>query len=172
MTGHRHAAAVAAAIIVLFCAASAGAQPVPAPPPPPGPPVAVVPGGPAGEAGQIQGCLCEQQEIGALRTVMDQKKQALDGIRGELSALDAQLVSERPRVDVNDPNSVERYKALLARHDAAYQRSIGPVVGDAVAAVNRYNQRVAHYNENCGHQLFDAAVMASVRATLTCTAPR
>ena len=159
MIGHRRAAAVASAIVMLFCAASAGAQPAPAPPPP-------------GEAGQIQGCLCEQQEIGGLRTVMDQKKQSLDAIRRELSDLDAQLVSERPRVDVNDPNSVERYKALLARHDAAYQRSIGPVVGDAVDAVNRYNQRVAHYNENCGHQLFDAAVMAQVRATLTCTAPR
>jgi hypothetical protein len=163
MIGHRHAAAIAAAMF-LFCAASAGAQPVPAPPPPPGEP--------AGEAGQVRACLCEQQEIGALRTVMDEKKQSLDAIRRELTELDAQLVSERPRVDVNDPNSVERYKALLARHDAAYQRSIGPVVGDAVEAVNRYNQRVAHYNDNCGHQLFDAAVMASVRATLTCTVPR
>ena len=133
---------------------------------------AQAPPGPSGEASQAAACLCERQQIAVLGGEMDEKKRSLEQIRHELADLDAQLERARPTVDVNNPESVERYKALLARHDAAYQRSVGPVVGETVAAVNRYNDRVNAYNQGCAHRLFDARVMAQVRATLSCPGPR
>jgi hypothetical protein len=161
-------AALGVGILALF-GAPAGAQAPPYPLPPPGPyPAAMPPPGPAGEGAQIAACLCDHQQIAALGAEMNAKKHSLDQIRQELADLDAQLERARPTVDVNNPESVERYKALLERHDRAYQRSVGPIVTDTVAAVNRYNERVNAYNRDCGHQLFDAALMAQVNATLAC----
>ena len=144
-------------------------------PPPPGPPppfAAPAPGAPPGEAADIRTCLCEQQQITGLRAGMDAKQQSLDAIRHELEDLDAQLVRERPRVDVANPDSVARYKALLERHDAAYQRSVGPIIAEVTGAVEAYNRHVTDYNNRCAHQLFDAALMHQVEATLSCPMPR
>ena len=159
------------AALLLFGAASADAQ---APPYPPGPPVpaAMGPMPPPGGPAQIAGCLCERQRIAALATDVEAKKHSLEEIRQQLADLDAQLERARPTVDVNNPESVQRYKALLERHDQAYQRSIGPIVADTTAAVSAYNERVSAYNQNCGRQLFDARLMAQIRATLVCPPPR
>jgi hypothetical protein len=157
--GFRYPAAALGVGMLALLAAPAGAQAPPYPPPPPGP---------AAEASQVAACLCERQQIAALGATMDEKKRALEQIRQQLADLDAQLERARPTVDVNNPASVESYKALLERHDRAYQRSVGPIVADTVAAVNRYNERVNTYNQGCAHQLFDAAIMAQVRATLVC----
>jgi hypothetical protein len=171
LKGFRNPAAAFGLGIVALFAAPAGAQaPPPYPPAPPGPMGAMPPPGPAAEAAQAAVCLCERQRIAALGATMDEKKHALEQIRQELADLDQQLARARPTVDVNNPASVESYKALLERHDRAYQRSVGPIVADTVDAVNRYNERVNVYNQGCAHQLFDAAVMAQVRATLVCPA--
>ena len=175
MTSWFGTAAIAVGVAALL-AAPAGAQ-APPPYPPPPPPTAVAgpvppPPGPPGEAAQVAHCLCERQQIAGLAARMDEKKRALEQIRQELADLDSQLQRARPGVDVNSPESVERYKALLERHDRAYQRSVGPIIADTVAAVNRYNDGVKGYNRDCAHQLFDAPVMAAVRANLVCPGPR
>jgi hypothetical protein len=173
-TALRRASLIGIGVCGLAWAASAQMPPPPGPPPPAPPPFGapLPPGAPPGEAADIRACLCEQQAITALRASMDEKKQSLDGIQHELADLDAQLVRERPRVDVANPDSVARYKALLERHDAAYQRSVGPVIADVTRAVETYNQRVTDYNGRCAHQLFDAALMHHVEATLSCPMPR
>lgn len=127
---------------------------------------------PAGEAAAIHACLCMEQSMASLSQEMTAKNEALDAVRRELADLDAQLRQEYPKVEVNNPQSEERYKALLHRRDAAYQRSLGPVYSQAATATARYNVLVRQYNERCAHRPFDSALMAQMRASLSCPAPR
>lgn len=123
------------------------------------------------EAAEIGRCLCTRQEIARLSAAMSARMAALREADARVSALDARLRRERPGLDVNDPAAVEHYKALLQRRDSAWKGSVGPVWRAANAAVARYNRLVRRYNGNCGHRLFDSALLRQVRATLTCQAP-
>ena len=117
---------------------------------------------------EITACLCMQQGVAALSSDMSAKTQALAAVRQHLADLDAQLAQARPNVDVNNTQSVERYKALLAQRDAAYQQSLGPVVANADQATARYNGHVSQYNAQCASHQFNADVMAQIQAHLSC----
>lgn len=117
---------------------------------------------------EITTCLCMQQGVATLSSDMSAKTQALAAVRQHLAGLDAQLAQARPNVDVNNPDSVARYKALLQQRDAAYQQSLGPVVTDAEQATARYNSHVAQYNAQCASRQFNADVMAQIQAHLSC----
>src|SRR5271163_3307788 len=117
---------------------------------------------------EITACLCMQQGVAALSSDMSAKTQALAAVRQHLADLDAQLAQARPNVDVNNPDSVARYKALLQQRDAAYQQSLGPVVTDAEQATARYNGLVGQYNSQCANHQFNADEMASIQAHLSC----
>lgn len=123
---------------------------------------------PSSETAAITSCLCLQHAMATLSGEMKAKTGALDEIRHQLADLDAELAREKPKVDVDNPNSVARFKALLDRRDAAYSRSVGPVVSEAREAVTRYNQRVGEYNRDCANRPFDAALLKSVEAALVC----
>ena len=117
---------------------------------------------------EITTCLCRQQGVATLSSDMSAKTQALAAVRQHLADLDAQLAQARPNVDVNNTQSVERYKALLAQRDAAYQQSLGQVVADADQATARYNSHVVQYNAQCASHQFNADVMAQIQAHLSC----
>lgn len=117
---------------------------------------------------EITACLCMEQGVAALSANMSAKTQSLAAIRQHLADLDAQLARARSSVDVNNPDSVARYKALLTQRDAAYQQSLGPVVGDADQATARYNAQVAAYNGRCANRNFDSVMMAQIEAHLAC----
>lgn len=117
---------------------------------------------------EITACLCMQQGVATLSSDMSAKTQALAAVRQHLADLDAQLAQARPNVQVNDPDSVARYKALLQQRDAAYQQSLGRVVTDADQATARYNSHVSQYNAQCANHQFDSAMMAQVQAHLSC----
>jgi hypothetical protein len=117
---------------------------------------------------EITTCLCMQQGVATLSSDMSTKTQALAAVRQHLADLDAQLAQARPNVDVNNPDSVGRYKALLQQRDAAYQQSLGPVVTDAEQSTARYNSHVAQYNAQCASHQFNADVMAQIQAHLSC----
>jgi hypothetical protein len=120
------------------------------------------------EVAEISACACLQQAVGALSAEMNAKTQALDAVSRQLADLDAQLAREHSAVNVNNPDSVASYKALLERRDAAYRQSIGPVHGDATQATARYNARVNDYNGRCANRPFNSALVAEVQAHLTC----
>jgi hypothetical protein len=117
---------------------------------------------------EITACLCMQQGVATLSSDMSAKTQALAAVRQHLADLDSQLARARPNVDVNNADSVARYKALLAQRDAAYQQSLGPVVTDADQATARYNSHVAQYNTQCASHQFNGDVMAQIQAHLSC----
>jgi len=143
-------------LAVLLTATGASAQ-VP-PPPVPLPP----------EPAEIAACLCLQQAVATLSAEMNQKTQALDAVSRQLSDLDAQLAQARANLNVNDPNAVARYKGVLEQRDAAYRQSIGPVHADATQATARYNERVNEYNARCANRPFNSALVADIRAHLSC----
>jgi len=143
-------------LAVLLTATGASAQ-VP-PPPVPLPP----------EPAEIAACLCLQQAVATLSAEMNQKTQALDAVSRQLSDLDAQLAQARANLNVNDPNAVARYKGVLEQRDAAYRQSIGHVHADATQATARYNERVNEYNARCANRPFNSALVADIRAHLSC----
>jgi hypothetical protein len=118
------------------------------------------------EPAEINACLCLQQAAAALAAQKDAKGQALAALDRQLADLDAQLATERPRVDVNSAESISRYKALLERRDAAFGQ-IGPAQSDAAQAVSRYNASVDEYNRRCTHP-FDPGLVANIQAHLIC----
>ncbi len=120
------------------------------------------------EAAAISACLCMERDIASLSQAMQSQQQALAQANRELADLNAQLEAARPHVDVNNPESVARYKALLQRRDAAYRRSVGPIVPATDAAVRRYNAVVNQYNAQCANHPFDSVLMAQIQQTLTC----
>ena len=119
---------------------------------------------------EINACLCLEREVATMAQSMNDKTRALAAVRQHLADLDAELARERPLVDVNNPNSVDGYKALLDRRDAAYRESIGPVVSEADHAVARYNALVGQYDRQCALHSFNLDIMNQLRAHLSCPA--
>jgi hypothetical protein len=123
---------------------------------------------PTPEVAEITACLCLQQAVSAFLATMNANKQGLDVVTRQLADLDAQLARERSTLDVNNPDSVARYKALLERRDAAYRQSIGPVHADATQSTARYNARVSEYNARCANRPFNSAIVAQMQVNLAC----
>jgi hypothetical protein len=120
------------------------------------------------ETAEIGTCLCMQQATAALSADMNAKNQALEAVNRQLADLDAQLTRERSTINVNNPDAVARFKALLERRDATYRQSIGPVHDDAAQATARYNGQVNQYNARCANRPFNSALVAEVQAHLMC----
>ena len=116
---------------------------------------------------EMNACLCLQQAAGTLAAEKDAKAQALAAANRQLTDLDAQLAAERPQVDVNNPDSVSRYKALLVRRDAAFGQ-ISPTQADAARAVSRYNASVDEYNQRCTRLPMDPGLAAAMQGHLNC----
>jgi len=119
---------------------------------------------------EINACLCLEQGVETLSRSMNDKTQALAAARQHLADLNAELARERPLVEVNNPSSVDHYKALLEERDAAYRQSIGLVVSDADRAVARYNALVNQYNSQCANHPFNSEAMQEMQAHLSCPA--
>jgi len=117
---------------------------------------------------EIAACLCLQQSVSAFGAQMNTKNQGLETVKRQLADFDAQLARDRSTINVNNPDAVARYKALLEQRDAAYRQSIGPAYSDATQATARYNQRVGEYNARCANRPFNSAIVAQVQATLAC----
>jgi hypothetical protein len=123
---------------------------------------------PPPEVADITACLCLQRAVSALSADMNAKNQALDTVTRQLSDLDAQLARDKSTINVNNPDAVARYKALLERRDGAYRQSIGPVHAEAEQATGRYNARVNEYNARCANRPFNSAIVAQMQINLVC----
>ena len=123
---------------------------------------------PPPEGAEIAACLCLQQAMAVRSAEMNQKNQALDAVTHQLADLDAQLMQARANLNINNPDAVARYKALLEHRDDAYRQSIGPVHADAAQATARYNERVNEYNARCANRPFNSALVAEIQAHLSC----
>ncbi|HMD64461.1 MAG TPA: hypothetical protein VKF83_10880 [Stellaceae bacterium] len=120
------------------------------------------------EAAEISACLCLQQAVSTLSAEMKAKTQALDAVNRQVADLDSQLARERSTLNVNSPDAVARYKALLERRDGVYGQSVGPVHAEAAQATARYNARVNEYNARCANRPFNSAIVTEMQAHLVC----
>ncbi|HEX5452249.1 MAG TPA: hypothetical protein VFX06_00520 [Stellaceae bacterium] len=166
--GDRTAAVIGAGVLLAALSGAAEAQVPPYPPPPP----AAVPAPPATpQAAEIAGCLCQHRRLDALSTAMQSRRQAYDASKAEIGRLDAEMQRERATMNVDNPEAVARFRQLLARRDAAYRRSSGPLVSELSKAVSRYNQAGAEYNARCANRPWDPILLGQIQATLSCPAP-
>jgi hypothetical protein len=120
------------------------------------------------EMADIRACLCLQQAVSALSAEMNAKNQSLVTVTQQLSDLDSQLARDKSMINVNNPDAVARYKALLERRDATYRQSIGPVHTEAEQATASYNARVNEYNAHCANRPFNSALVAQMQVNLVC----
>lgn len=132
-------------------------------------PAQVPPGMP--EAAEIAHCLCLGQAVGALGADLAAQQGSYAAVQDELARLDSELARERAGMDVNNPQSVARFRQLLEQRDAAFRRSRGLVTGDLNRATERYNDRVNEYNARCTGRPRDPALLGHVQATLSCPPP-
>jgi hypothetical protein len=145
-------------LIAAACAAAmARAASAQVPPPPPSP-----------EAADIASCLCLKRDVDALNAESTASRREYDDLQAELGRVDAQLEAERSRMDVNNPESVSRFRQLLARRDDLFRRSTTEVAAHATSSADRYNSRVNEYNSRCANRPRDPRLLAQVEATLVC----
>ena len=116
-------------------------------------------------------CACLSLAVEALGADLAAKRQAYDGLQGEIGQLDNQLQGERSRIDVNNPADTARFRQLLERRDALFQRSTGPAFSDLSQATDRYGARVQEYNGRCAGRPLDPGLVAQARATRACPPP-
>lgn len=162
---------VRAAVLWAGVAAVAAAAPAMAQAPlyPSPPPLSAAPVPPASpEAAEIAACLCLGQAVAALSADMTAKQRSYDAVQDELTRLDAQLKSARARIDVDDPQSVARFRQLLEQRDAAFRRSTSLATGDLSRVIERYNSRVGEYNSRCANRPRNPELLGRVQATLSC----
>jgi hypothetical protein len=123
---------------------------------------------PGSEAANVAACLCLKHEVDALSAETAAKQHELADLRAELGRIDSQLEAERTRMDVNNPESVARFRQLLQRRDELFQRSTNDVAPSAASTVERYNARIGEYNSGCANRPRDPRMLAEVQATLVC----
>jgi hypothetical protein len=122
------------------------------------------------EPAEINACVCLQLGSAALAAEKDAKTGAFADVDRHLADLNAQLDAEKPRVDVNNPDAVSRFKLLLGRRDAA-SGQIDPARAAAVQAVDRYNANVGEYNRRCAGRPFNSELVAQIQARPNCAPP-
>jgi hypothetical protein len=123
---------------------------------------------PSPEAAAITHCLCLRQSVDAANAERQAKEGKLAQTRGEMARLDAELAGQRSRVDVNNPESVSRYKQLLEQRDGLARMVTPAMLADVRQSVDRYNAMVNENNAQCANHPFNSALMSQIQATLSC----
>lgn len=168
-----------AVVAAMLWAALAGALPsvaaaqAPGYPPayPPPPAMAAPPAMPASpEASEIASCLCLERHKNALYADYSGRQQAFSRVRDELSDVNARLERER-NYNVNDPEAVARFRALLSQRDQLFKRSTGPEFNELSASTARYNQAAGEYNARCANRPWNPNLLAQIQSSLACPAP-
>ena len=123
------------------------------------------------EPDQIRACLCEQQAVKTLADTVQQQSRIYDQRRQALEALDKEVTTQRPQVNVANQSDVDAFKHLLDQRDAAADNFAGETTQTYAAAVRRYNQAVATFNANCSGKAYDPQVLPQVQSNLSCPKP-
>ena len=119
-------------------------------------------------AAEIGACVCLREASEALGAQMSAAMTNLQRVQDELNRASADLEAERARIDVNNPQSVARFRQLVERRDALFKEASGRATADGRAATDRYNARVNEYNARCANRPIDPVWAARIRPTLTC----
>ena len=164
-------AAMLYAVLPVVLPSVAAAQAPGYPPPPlmaPPPPAMAMPASP--EASEIAGCLCLERRKNAVYADYSGRQQGFDRLRNELADVNSRLERER-NYNVNDPEAVARFRALLNQRDQLFKRSTGPEFNDLSAVTARYNQAAGEYNARCANRPWNPNLVAQIQSSLACPGP-
>jgi hypothetical protein len=117
---------------------------------------------------QIRGCLCEERSVGALNAEVQTQSRAYEDKRQAFQALDKQVQTTRPSVNVANQADIDAFKRLLEQRDRAADVLASEATKRYSDAVARYNQAVAAYNGACAGKSYDPDQLADLRRTLSC----
>ena len=118
--------------------------------------------------GEVAACLCHDQQVNALKADVTRQQAAYDSAQKEFQQLNAQVESQYSQVNVNDSASINAYRDLLKRRDAAGARLTNEASPAYTTAVDRYNQAVQSYMSQCGGKSYAAAALAQAQQNLSC----
>ena len=131
----------------------------------------MLPPAPPEVAAEIGVCVCLREASERLGAQMSAAIQDRQRAQDELNRATADLEAERARMDVNNPQSVARFRQLVERRDDLFKQASGRATAEAQAATQRYNARVGEYNARCANRPMDPVLMSRIRPTLTCPPP-
>ena len=117
---------------------------------------------------QIRSCLCQERSVGALNGEVQAQSRTYEDKRQAFQALDKQVQTTRPSVNVANQADVDAFKRLLDRRDRAADDLASNATKSYSDAVARYNQAVATYNGTCAGKSYDPDQLAELRRTLSC----
>ena len=120
---------------------------------------------------EIHACLCKEQSVATLNGEVQSQSRAYEEKRQGFEALDKQVQTSRPQVNVNSQADVDAFKRLLERRDEAADVLAGAATRSYADAVQHYNQAVSDYNANCAGRAFDPDQLATQKRNLSCPKP-
>lgn len=116
----------------------------------------------------IRQCLCAEQEVAGLSRRVQTEFDAYEEARKRVDTLNNLVETKRPQINVNNPEEVEAFRHLLEERDEASRNFAEKTSPDYAALVARYNGKVSDFNAGCGNKSYDGAVLAQVKAALSC----
>jgi len=116
----------------------------------------------------VAACLCRDQAVKDQKAELTRQQSDYDGAQSEFQQLNTEVETRRPQVNVNDSGSINAFRQLLDRRDAAQVRFTDQVSPAYAAAVDRYNQSVQSYMNQCGGKSYDSRALEAAQQSLPC----
>lgn len=116
----------------------------------------------------VAACLCRDQAVKDQKAELTRQQAAYDSAQSEFQQLNTEVETQRPQVNVNDSGSINAFRQLLDRRDAARVRFTDQASPAYSAAVDRYNQSVQSYMNQCGGKSYDSRALEAAQQSLSC----
>jgi hypothetical protein len=117
---------------------------------------------------EVKACACKYQLVSSLNGEVLAQSRAYEAKRQAFEALDKQVQTARPLVNVKNQADIESFKQLLSRRDEAANTLAEAANQSYAESVRRYNEAVSDYNASCAAKAFDPEQMDELKRTLSC----
>ncbi|KJV09320.1 hypothetical protein VZ95_12220 [Elstera litoralis] len=118
---------------------------------------------------EIATCLCLNQSVQKREGELGAVRATYEALRQSIADQTTALNTKRPTVNVNDPTSVDAFRAQMEKRDDDEARLEQEVLPGLQTQTANYNARVADYSQRCGGRFMDEPVLKAVQKTLVCT---
>lgn len=118
----------------------------------------------------ISSCLCLERSVAIKSDEMKRLQTVYEQAAASLASQNAEIEARRPKVEVDNPFQVEAFRDRLIERDKANELFQTETTPDYQHSVAAYNQEVGAYTNSCSGRSFDATVLQSVKASLSCPA--
>ncbi len=113
-------------------------------------------------------CLCLEQKVQDSRFELDVRNGLFQKSRDDTQAVEREVEQRRPKVDVNDREQIDAFRALLDRATAARANYEQVAVPEQQRAVMRYNSAVGELNAACSGKSYSSYAWEAARKLPAC----